>query len=227
MSEIYSGKCIYCGNQVFYRGGEALIKCGKCRETLVVAEFINEKQRMEAALAEGEKARKALQEAEAERNQAREQLFQTVTTIEQLKNGQEESRKKLKQILQKQDANQKTQEAAITLLSNLYAGQEQNQDILTSLFSQTLSGQKSAEEKLAILQSIAEKISSAQNDIGALIRNVSEYLSMDTMTRNQQIGDLIAWVQSYHAKDVQRLDGHIQISRRSVCRTEENRTADL
>ena len=60
----YKERCIYCGSDVYYTGTESLIKCGMCGHTLVVAKFENELAKMNAAIEEGEAAKRELEAAE-------------------------------------------------------------------------------------------------------------------------------------------------------------------
>ena len=67
-------RCIYCGSDVYYTGTESLIRCGKCGHTLVVAKFENELARMNQAIEESEKAKRALDAAEREKQEAQARL---------------------------------------------------------------------------------------------------------------------------------------------------------
>ena len=57
-------RCIYCGGDVYYHGGESLIKCEWCGQTLVVAKFENELIRMKEAEEEHALVKEKLAEAE-------------------------------------------------------------------------------------------------------------------------------------------------------------------
>ena len=46
MTDLFLGKCRYCGQDVFYQDGQTYVHCTACGETLAVAGFLNEQIRI-------------------------------------------------------------------------------------------------------------------------------------------------------------------------------------
>ena len=157
-------RCIYCGSDVYYTGTETLIKCGMCGHTLVVAKFENELAKMNAALEEGEQARKDLAEAEKARQDAEARLRDAIGHLDEITEGQD--------VLSR-------------LMQSVMAGQDAAEDKITSLQSiseRILKGQGDLFEGMNILGEIKDRL----NNIG-MDANATQAYAKDFITWFQDI----------------------------------------
>ena len=108
-------RCIYCGSNVYYTGTDTLIKCSMCGHTLIVAKFENELAKMNAAIEEGEAAKKALVEAEKARQEAQAHLLETIDSLDVTREDQDV----LSQLMRSVMTGQETTEGKLIHVQNL------------------------------------------------------------------------------------------------------------
>ena len=89
MAEQIRERCIYCGGQILYSGLEKLVKCRFCGKTFSVTRFQSEQAKIRKALEEGERAKAALAEAEAQREEAQRRLNEAVESLTGIRAGQD------------------------------------------------------------------------------------------------------------------------------------------
>ncbi len=159
-------RCIYCGADVYYNGSEQLIKCGMCGHTLVVAKFENELAKMNAALEEGEAAKRALEEAEKEKQAAGDRLFAALSSLEGLQDGQNTGLLVLRKIA---DA----QEDAGDRLAVLHDLSERIVNSQDDIFNQ-LEMQKEIASRLQVMDLKAEESRQLMNDFVRWCQNAGE-----------------------------------------------------
>ncbi len=139
-------RCIYCGADVYYNGSEQLIKCGMCGHTLVVAKFENEIAKMNAALKEGEAAKRALEEAEKEKQAVGDRLLGTLSDLDQIRDEQDILGRLMHTLAENQD------DAAGRLV------------FLQNLSERMLKAQDNVFEKMSVMQEIAAQLQRVEMD---------------------------------------------------------------
>ena len=75
-------RCICCSGDLYFESGQQLVKCAFCGETMAVTDFDSELARMNAAIEEGEQAKRALAAAEQEKESAEKRLGQAMSSLE-------------------------------------------------------------------------------------------------------------------------------------------------
>ncbi len=151
-------RCIYCGSDVYYNGTETLIKCGMCGHTLVVAKFENELAKMNAALEEGEQAKKELDAAKKEKEAADDRLFAALSDFDALKDGQN---------------------AALRVLYALSDGQEnasEKLDLLQHFSGRILETQDDIMGKLQMQTEIAARLQTIEMDTDHRNQMLSDFM---------------------------------------------------
>ena len=156
------GKCRFCGAEVLYQDGQELVKCSSCGQTLAIAEFLNEQVRIQKVLEEAERAKERLKAAEAEREQALQQLLQTVRSLGNIDATLQEQQNTLMHALQELKAGNETQEAAMHLFDAFRQGQEQGQNQTISMLRESMDRQEDAAEKLRSLEATAKQLAASQ-----------------------------------------------------------------
>ena len=124
MDRQYIEKCIYCYGDVTYSGMEENVKCPCCGKSFAVMRFQSERAKLDAALAEGERARSALAEAEAEREAAQRRLNAAVAALDEIGASQEKAEARLDSLFEQTRADQQTRRAIEDLLRGLKTDQD-------------------------------------------------------------------------------------------------------
>ena len=89
MAEKIKQRCIYCGGDIYYHGGEQLVKCKWCGHTLVTAKFENEMARIRETEKENELVKKQLANAEKEKQAADDRLFAALSSLGEIRGEQD------------------------------------------------------------------------------------------------------------------------------------------
>ena len=206
MTDLFLGKCRYCGQDVFYQDGQTYVHCTACGETLAVAGFLNEQIRISRIQEEKEKTLAELKKAEEEKKKAEERLYQTLSDLgetetaharqqdllEQLKNGQEEAGADLNSLLELTEALQDDQNRSI--------------DFLGVLYSRVMEGQDSSEEALNALQSVTKILQSSESDLQKKTDEIAGFLKTDAAEKTALLAELKAWLQQTNQENSRRLD---------------------
>ena len=202
-------RCICCGGDLYFESGQQLVKCAFCGETMAVIEFDSELARMNAAIEEGEQAKRALAAAEQEKESAEKRLGQAMSSLEGIFTSQKNTDQALAKIsrdFSKEKEAQKDMRELLTAVRGKVGG---SQDMLSDLLKMVSKGQQDSGEKLASLQQLSETILQNQgNMFGALagLSKITEKLDMNAQEQQKLAGDFMNWFQNLHKEDIQRLN---------------------
>ena len=182
-------RCIYCGGDVYYQGGEQLIKCEWCGQTLVTAKFEHELARMKKTEEENAQIKEKLAQAEKEKQAADDRLFAALSNLDSLGEAQGE---------------------LADLLSVMKVDAVEQTDVLTFLLKTLLSGQKDAASQLQLLRYVSDRLVQSQDDILTKVQTQSEIIGqlyqmeMDAGERQKLASDFMLWMQESHAEDAEK-----------------------
>ena len=129
----YKEKCPSCGVEIYYSDNEKLIKCTSCGNTLVVAEFVREQQKIEQQLAEGETTKAELAKAKQEKQKAQDALYETVRALDGIQTDQHAQRETLDQLLDNQYADKSLHDNMLLLLQTIQGEQQDENGFLNHL----------------------------------------------------------------------------------------------
>lgn len=202
----YQEKCTWCGGRVYYSDSDHLVKCRFCGNTMVVADFLRVRQRIEQQLAEGEDARRALSAALEEKNQAQAALAAAVQALDTIQESQADQGEKLDSILSGQQVDQAARENLRELVSALQSSQDSGQDYLCRLMNSVAAGRETAEEKLTAVTELAGQLLSNQEDITRLISAVNALITCGDEERKQLLNGLFDWFSGCREEDAARLE---------------------
>ena len=189
MPEMMKARCIYCGGDVYYQGGEQLIKCEWCGQTLVTAKFEHELARMKKTEEENAQIKEKLAQAEKEKQAADDRLFAALSNLDSLGEAQGE---------------------LADLLSVMKVDAVEQTDVLTFLLKTLLSGQKDAASQLQLLRYVSDRLVQSQDDILTKVQTQSEIIGqlyqmeMDAGERQKLASDFMLWMQESHAEDAEK-----------------------
>ena len=209
-------RCIYCDGDVLYDGCEQLVKCQWCGKTFAVAKFENELAKMNAALEEGEAAKKALKNAELERDRAKEKLGKAIDALDGIQMSQRNADKALTRIAADFTQNKEEQREMKNLLTALRGQVNDEGNMLSQLLEMVSHGQLDGREKLDTLQLLSESVLNNQDNMlaaMAVLPTISEKLDMNMQQQNQLAGTFMTWFQNVHQADVKRLETISESSR--------------
>ena len=215
MKMSYKEKCPNCEAEIYYSDNEKLIKCTSCGNTLVVAEFVREQQKIEQQLAEGETAKAELAKAKQEKQKAQEALCETVQALDGIQKDQHAQRETLEQLLDSQHADRSLHDNILLLLQTIQGEQRDENGFLNHLLYNIGAEQKTADEKLESISNIAAQLRQNQNNTEKMISVLNEHLSVSDREKKKLIDEYIEWQNNVHKEDVERLE-RIQNSSNSI-----------
>ena len=215
METSYKEKCPNCGAEIYYSDNEKLIKCTSCGNTLVVAEFVREQQKIEQQLAEGETAKAELAKAKQEKQKAQDALNETVRALDGIQTDQHVQRETLEQLLDIQYADKSLHDNMLLLLQTIQGEQRDENGFLNHLLYNIGAEQKTADEKLESISNIAAQLRQNQNNTEKMISVLNEHLSVSDREKKKLIDEYIEWQNNVHKEDVERLE-RIQNSSNSI-----------
>ena len=82
-------RCIYCGGEVYYQGGEPPIKCDWCGQTIPVMKFQGEMTRMKKTEEENALIKQQLETAQKEKQAADDRLFAALSDLGEIRDEQD------------------------------------------------------------------------------------------------------------------------------------------
>ena len=212
MMTIIKERCIYCGADLIYDGTEEMLKCEACGNTIMLTQFQSEQLKIRQAMESGEQAKKDLEQAVKERQEAQDRLNSTVGALLDIRASQNSEEETLNRItgMLKEDA--EAGKALKELVEGLSERQGQDTDVLRTLLYTLMENQSGAGAKLDVLRGIADRILTTQDQTIAKLQmqteivNLLQNLHMEEQAQQRLIGDFYNWSFSIHEEDLKRLE---------------------
>ena len=203
-------RCIYChADGIEYSRGQAYVKCTSCGVTFPVAKFQSEQAELRAQLEAGERAKAELEDAQRAQEEAQRRLNEAMAALEGIHGAQEDAAGTARQILSALDEDRQIQLAIGSLLQGLRADQAGSMDALSGWMLEISRSQDGAQGKLELLQTVSEKILSAQGDGAKMDAEIAEMirgLRLDGARAEALIRQFSEWSKSMREEDVARLE---------------------